>query len=153
MLKADNGAEGPVFLRKKRFSVTMKTKSNIFKEASTMARIRRLMTLEDWEDALRGSKDKPLLVFKHSTQCSVSAGAHEEWLNYTADAGTDAVDYAIVHVIEERPVSNAIAESLGVTHKSPQVILVRDGKAVWDESHWRITYDFFRERLGEPKAG
>ncbi|WP_240353349.1 MULTISPECIES: bacillithiol system redox-active protein YtxJ [Cohnella] len=118
-----------------------------------MAQIRRLMTVDDWEDALRATKEKPLLVFKHSTQCSVSAGAHEEWQHYTADDEAGGVDYALVHVIEERPVSNAIAESLGVTHKSPQVILVRDGKPVWDESHWRITYDFLKDRLSSAEAG
>ncbi|WP_027090994.1 bacillithiol system redox-active protein YtxJ [Cohnella thermotolerans] len=117
-----------------------------------MADIRRLTTLEEWEDALARSSSRPLLVFKHSTQCSVSAGAHEELTHYVSDVREPAVDFAIVRVIEERPVSNAIAETLGVTHKSPQAILVKDGKAVWDESHWRITYSFLSEKLGAPGA-
>lgn len=114
-----------------------------------MAVIRQLSTLEDWQETLRQSAEKPVLVFKHSTQCSVSAGAHEELMNYVSDASGE-VGFALVRVIEERPVSNAIAETLGVTHKSPQAILVKDGQAVWDESHWRITYPFLSERLGEP---
>lgn len=117
-----------------------------------MADIRRLMSLEDWENTLRKSGEKPQLIFKHSTQCSVSAGAHEEWTRYVAESSGEAVDFSIVRVIEERPVSNAIAEALGVTHKSPQAILVKDGRAVWDESHWRITYPFLNEKLGEPNA-
>ena len=117
-----------------------------------MADIRQLNSVEDWQQALRHSGEKPLLVFKHSTQCPISAGAHEELLHYVADAKDSGVDYALVRVIEERPVSNAIAESLGVTHQSPQAILVQDGRAVWDESHWRITHSFLSEKLGQRSA-
>lgn len=117
-----------------------------------MADIRRLMSLADWEETLRKSGEKPQVIFKHSTQCPISAGAHEEWTHYAADSSGEDADFAIVRVIEERPVSNAIAEALGVTHKSPQAILVKDGQAVWDESHWRITYSFLSEKMGAPGA-
>lgn len=113
-----------------------------------MAGIQQLMTVEQWDDALKRSSDKPLLIFKHSTSCSVSAGAHEELMHYIEDAATAPVDFAIVHVIEERPVSNAIAEQLGIKHASPQAILVKDGQPVWDTSHWHITYSFLSEKLG-----
>lgn len=109
---------------------------------------KRLMTVEQWERALENSGSKPLLVFKHSTSCPISAGAHDELDRYLAARSELPVDVAIVHVIEERPVSNAIAETLQIQHKSPQAILVRDGKPVWDESHWRITSEFLTERVG-----
>ncbi|WP_330999663.1 bacillithiol system redox-active protein YtxJ [Cohnella fermenti] len=105
--------------------------------------------MDQWKAALRQSSEKPLLVFKHSTQCPVSAGAHEALTNYLADAAPPSVEFAIVHVIEDRPVSNDIAETLGVTHKSPQAILIKNGEPVWDESHWRITEQFLAERLQE----
>ncbi|MCC3372957.1 bacillithiol system redox-active protein YtxJ [Cohnella sp. REN36] len=117
-----------------------------------MAEAKRLTTIEQWEEALRGSAERPLLLFKHSTQCPISAGAHEELHHYMADADAQPVDFAIVHVIEERPVSNAIAETLGVQHKSPQAILVRDGQPLWDESHWRITYSFLSDKFGGPET-
>jgi bacillithiol system protein YtxJ len=115
-----------------------------------MANIQQLTTVEQWENALKGTSEKPLLVLKHSTSCSVSAGAHEEFTNYIKDATAAPVDFAIVHVIEERPVSNAIAEQLGIKHASPQAILVKDGQPVWDTSHWHITYAFLSEKLGNP---
>ncbi|MFC5403175.1 bacillithiol system redox-active protein YtxJ [Cohnella soli] len=113
-----------------------------------MEKINQLTTLEQWEGALQASSGKPLLVFKHSTSCPISAGAREELAHFIEDAKTENVDYAIVHVIEDRPVSNAIADRLGVKHASPQAILVKDGEPVWNESHWRITYDFLTEKLG-----
>jgi bacillithiol system protein YtxJ len=113
-----------------------------------MANIQQLTSLEQWNQALKATSGKPLLVFKHSTSCSVSAGAHEELTHFIEDGQADSVDYAIVHVIEDRPVSNAIAEQLGVKHASPQAILVKDGSPVWDTSHWHITYSFLSEKLG-----
>lgn len=118
-----------------------------------MANLQQLTSLEQWEQALQGTSTsgKPLLVFKHSTSCPISAGAHEEFTKYIEDAVDGAVDFTLVRVIEERPVSNAIAESLGVKHASPQAILVKDGQAVWNDSHWRITYAALSEHVGTPK--
>ncbi|RKP55340.1 bacillithiol system redox-active protein YtxJ [Cohnella endophytica] len=112
-----------------------------------MANVQQLTTIEQWEQALKGSAAKPLLVFKHSTSCSVSAGAHEEFTHFIEDRKAEQVDYAIVHVIEDRPVSNAIAEQLDIKHASPQAILVKDGQPVWNTSHWHITYAFLSEKL------
>jgi bacillithiol system protein YtxJ len=121
-----------------------------FQGGIEMTDIRQLTSLEQWEEAVQSTSKRPMLVFKHSTSCSVSAGAHDEYLHYVGDSSVPKVDFAIVHVIEDRPVSNAIAETLGVQHKSPQAILVEDGKPVWNESHWNITYDFLSEKLGKP---
>lgn len=115
-----------------------------------MADIQQLKSVEQWDQALKATSEKPLLIFKHSTSCSVSAGAHEELMNYIKDTNTAPVDFAIVHVIEERPISNTIAEQLGIKHASPQAILVKDGQPVWDTSHWHITYSFLSEKLGNP---
>jgi bacillithiol system protein YtxJ len=117
-----------------------------------MAHIRQLTGVEQWEEALQGSSSRPLLVFKHSTSCPISAGAHEAYTQYVADSASPEVDFAVVHVIENRPVSNAIAEKLGVKHQSPQAILIRDGESVWNESHSRITYELLTDKLGQPAA-
>ncbi len=118
-----------------------------------MANLQQLTSLDQWNAALEGTSSKPLLVFKHSTSCSVSAGAQEETMRYIENDRSGRVDYAIVHVIEDRPVSNEIADRLGVKHASPQAILVKDGEAVWNTSHWRITYDFLTEKLGASASG
>lgn len=116
-----------------------------------MPKVRQLTSVEEWQDACSKTSGKPLVVFKHSTSCDISAGAHEDYMRYIEDLGEQApVDFAVVHVIEDRPVSNAIAETLGVQHKSPQAILVQDGRAVWHDSHWNLTYAFFADKLGKP---
>lgn len=55
----------------------------------------------------------------------------------TAEA--QAVSLAWVRVIEERPVSLEFANRVGAKHASPQAVLVKDGKAVWHDSHFAIT--------------
>lgn len=113
-----------------------------------MGQIRNLMTLDQWEEAYAASHSKPLLIFKHSTRCSTSAGAFEELSNWVEDAGQSPLECVLVLVVENRPVSDAISERLELKHESPQAILLEKGKAVWHASHWRITYSTLDEHLG-----
>ena len=48
---------------------------------------------------------------------------------------------AWVHVIEERPLSRFVAAQTGVTHESPQALLLACGKVVWHASHDAITVE------------
>lgn len=91
----------------------------------------------DFEAALAASAEGPVLIFKHSTTCPISASAHRQAADYAGQP--DALPIYLVKVIESRPVSNAIAARLGVAHQSPQAILLRDGQAAWDASHGAIT--------------
>jgi bacillithiol system protein YtxJ len=69
----------------------------------------------------------------------VSAAAHRAWASFLASPAAREVDHAWVRVIEERPVSLALSDRIGVQHQSPQALLVRDGAAVWNASHHAIT--------------
>ena len=53
----------------------------------------------------------------------------------------------MVLVIEDRPVSNHIAEEFEIKHESPQILLFDDGKVSWSTSHWKITRDSIKEAL------
>ncbi|QHW34466.1 bacillithiol system redox-active protein YtxJ [Paenibacillus rhizovicinus] len=101
---------------------------------------KEIQSIEEWNAALEGSSSRPLVVFKHSTTCPVSANAYNEFANYlNSDAATGDADYVLVKVIESRPVSNQIAEDIAVKHESPQIILVKDKAKYWTASHWSIT--------------
>lgn len=113
-----------------------------------MERIPSLTTVDQWTAALDATASRPLLVFKHSTRCPVSAGAHDELTGWVEDTAGLTIDYALVYVVENRPVSDAVAGALGLKHESPQAILIDKGKVQWHASHWSITYSAFEERLG-----
>ncbi|WP_042201428.1 bacillithiol system redox-active protein YtxJ [Paenibacillus camerounensis] len=84
------------------------------------------------------------LLFKHSTTCPISAKAHEEFQAYVQSSETPA---AIVHVIEDRPVSNQIAEEFGIKHESPQIFLLDGSDVSWNTSHWKITRSAIKEAV------
>jgi len=78
-----------------------------------------------------------VLLFKHSPVCPVSAAAREQYEQWKADL-PDAVTL-FVDVISDRATARGIAERCSVEHESPQAILFRDGKPVWNASHDAIT--------------
>lgn len=87
------------------------------------------------------------LLFKHSTRCPISASAKSRFDAFMAEESQAALPAAFVFVVEDREVSNAVAARLGVTHQSPQAILLRDGKAVWNTSHHDIKADTLRAAI------
>jgi bacillithiol system protein YtxJ len=100
---------------------------------------REITTLNEWKEVLERSSERPAVILKHSTACPVSASALEEYEEYLRKDPNRDVDYLLVKVIESRPVSNQIAEDLGVKHASPQIIFFKNGEAVWNASHWAVT--------------
>jgi bacillithiol system protein YtxJ len=104
-------------------------------------------SLEDWKERLSASAEDAFFVFKHSTTCPISARARDRVEVFLDGAGADIPDFVLVKVIEARPISNKIADDLGVRHQSPQLILVRNGKSVWEKSHHLIDADNIQEAL------
>lgn len=101
-----------------------------------------LETEEQLEEIKEKSHTKPQLIFKHSTRCSVSSMAKNR-LNRSALPGD--IDFYYLDLLKFRPISNKIAEIFDVVHQSPQVLLIKDGKCVYDESHSAITMDEIEE--------
>lgn len=100
---------------------------------------KEITTIEEWNQAFEHSTDRPVVVFKHSTTCPVSANAHNEFNNYLQGKPREDIDYLLVKVIESRPVSNQIAADTNVKHESPQIIYIDKKAKVWTASHWSVT--------------
>lgn len=71
------------------------------------------------------------VLFKHSNTCGVSARAFREMAELSHPVG-------LITVQQARAVSNEIEKRWQVAHETPQVLIVRDGKLVWDASHFQI---------------
>lgn len=82
------------------------------------------------------SKTRPQVIFKHSNRCGISGVAKSrlEKGKKPADA-----DYYFLDIINYRNISNKISEEFKVYHESPQVLVIRNGECVYDESHMGIT--------------
>lgn len=96
-----------------------------------------LRTDEDLDGAIALSKQQPVVIFKHSTRCPVSTMAlrmfERDW-----SFDTNTIRPFFLDLIAHRPLSNRIANELAVDHESPQMIVIRDGIAVYDASHQMV---------------
>ena len=79
------------------------------------------------------SAEKPVAIFKHSTRCSISRMAIKQFENEFDSS--DKITLYFLDLIAHRAISNEIANRFGITHQSPQLILIKDGKAIYDVSH------------------
>ena len=95
-----------------------------------------LTSIEQFEREVGESRanNSAFILFKHSTRCSISSMAKSR-MERSTFAG---VPVFLVSLIEHRQLSNYIADTLGVEHQSPQAIVVKNGIAVFDESHTAI---------------
>jgi bacillithiol system protein YtxJ len=111
-----------------------------------MSQLTALSDLDMLEAAIAESRERPVLLFKHSRTCGVSAEALDE-LRAHLDRDSAGATYKMVTVQSHRQLSNEVADRLGVRHETPQAILIRDGRPVWKASHFRITADALRLAL------
>jgi monothiol bacilliredoxin len=86
------------------------------------------------QELIQRSKAVPIVIFKHSTTCPISAAAYREMSNYDGDV-------ALVEVQKARELSREIEATTGIRHESPQVLVLRNGQVVWDASHFKIKND------------
>jgi bacillithiol system protein YtxJ len=84
------------------------------------------------------SQTKPQVIFKHSTRCSISAVAMQRLQKAQQP---QEVDFYYLDLIAHRSLSNKIAQQFGVHHESPQVLVIKKGQCIYDESHLSISMD------------
>ena len=102
-----------------------------------------LTSLDHLDDLIQRSYDVTQVIFKHSVSCGISWGAKHR-LEKDWDI-QDELDFHYLDLISHRSVSNAVAEKLGVVHQSPQLIIVKDGRAVQKVSHHDINFNWLEE--------
>jgi bacillithiol system protein YtxJ len=106
-----------------------------------------LTSTEQLTEVLQESKETPVVIFKHSTACSISSTAKSRLERQWGSAGLDHVKPYYLDLISYRPVSNEIAELLHVSHQSPQLLLVQDGMCTYDASHLSISVDALKKKI------
>ena len=99
--------------------------------------------LEQINEVKEKSFHKPQLIFKHSTRCIISKMSLK---NFENDFMLDGVvDVYFLDLIAYREISNKIADEFGITHQSPQILLIKDGKVIYDESHEGIDANVLKQ--------
>ncbi len=92
---------------------------------------------EDFKTIDEESKTKPVLLFKHSTRCGISSGVLNRFKKEYEDLSQEASIYYL-DLLNHRDLSNEIASRYQVMHQSPQLVVVKEGKAISHASHYDI---------------
>jgi bacillithiol system protein YtxJ len=95
-----------------------------------------LETPEQLQQILSESDTHPVIIYKHSTRCSISSAT----LGRIERSGSSIMDYKtyFLDVIRCRPVSNLVAETFSIEHESPQLLLISRRQAILNLSHFEI---------------
>jgi bacillithiol system protein YtxJ len=109
--------------------------------------LRELRSIEELNNALEESNERPVLLFKHSLTCPISARAYNEFRLYLQQSNS-AVSANLITVQTARSVSNETSARLMLEHHSPQAILVRNGREMWNASHFAITVAALKAAIG-----
>ena len=99
---------------------------------------RELKTEEQIAELVQRSNQKPQLIFKHSTRCSISSMAKSR---LERAAAPQDIDFYFLDLLKYRNISRRIEMDFSVNHESPQVLLIKNGKCIYDESHSGISMD------------
>lgn len=103
-----------------------------------------LNTEEQLAEILNKSHRKPQVIFKHSIRCSISSMVKSR---LEKSETPDTIDFHYLDLINYRSLSNKIAEDLNVYHESPQILLLKNGECIYDESHMAIRMDDIAEQV------
>lgn len=97
-----------------------------------------LRTEQEWAGALAESRLHPVLVFKHSTRCSISRMALDRFDRDWKENPLPGLKRYCLDLLSYREISNRIAAETGVEHQSPQVLLLSGGRCLYSETHQAI---------------
>ena len=93
----------------------------------------RLKTIEEWRMLLEKSDEQPFLLFKLSMTSLSSVTAKKEMESLV----TDIPRYVVISQLDKK-VSNAVELDTGVKHETPQLLIIKDKKAIWQATRYQI---------------
>ncbi len=102
----------------------------------------RIDSPEAFNELMERSKEHPVVIFKHSLTCPISATAYNQMSQFQGEV-------ALVEVQRAGELSRAIENQLGIAHESPQVIVLCKGRVTWDASHFDVRADAVSKAVAE----
>lgn len=96
-----------------------------------------LTDLQQLEEVISNSYERTVVVFKHSTRCSISRFALSRFENEFRFTKEEILPFYL-DLLSFREISNELAHRFDVEHQSPQIIVIKNGKAIYAASHENI---------------
>ncbi|HUQ64964.1 MAG TPA: bacillithiol system redox-active protein YtxJ [Flavitalea sp.] len=98
------------------------------------------------QEIISRSESRPQVIFKHSTRCSISSVARGRLERSEVPSGAD---FYYLDLISYRNISNKISQVFNIHHESPQVLVIKNGECIYDDSHMSINMDDIKEVIGK----
>ena len=103
-----------------------------------------LNKMEQFDEIDEISHTKPVVLFKHSTRCIISRTVLKQF-DTEFQFTEDKIAWYLLDLLNYRDLSNEIANRYNVVHQSPQIVVIRNGKAVFNESHDSISVEDLKQ--------
>ncbi len=99
-----------------------------------------LTDFKQLEQLDKESDEMPVVIFKHSTSCSISAMAWGRFNRGLESNPEKECKYYYLDLLKYRDISNMISEKYNVRHESPQILIVLNGKCIDNASHFGVSF-------------
>ena len=97
-----------------------------------------LISVEEINTIKEISKNQSILIFKHSTRCGISRMVIKQFESLFNEENKQLKVYYL-DLLNFREVSSKLSEVFQVIHQSPQLLVIKNGISVYNESHYEIT--------------
>ncbi len=97
-----------------------------------------VLSVEHIDEIFESSSNQQIVIYKHSNQCGTSFFAKKN-IEIIDKSDFENAGFYIIDVIRQRPLSNYLAEKVGVRHESPQLIILKDKIVTWHGSHHQVS--------------
>lgn len=103
-----------------------------------------LTNIQELEDVV--SSNDQFIIFKHNTTCPISKGVKQR-LENEGDILTAEAPCYMVNLLDHRDVSDAISQTFHVEHESPQLLVIKNRKCVFNQALYNISAEETAEAL------
>jgi len=100
--------------------------------------------MEMLDEIVEDSKHQPVAILKHSTSCGISRMVLRQFES-TYNINPEDMKLYFLDLLSHRDISNKIASRFNVPHQSPQLIVLKDGRVIYDASHSEISAEKLNE--------
>lgn len=113
--------------------------SSLFSDTEKQSFWKEIQSEKDYSEAIESSVENTVVIFKHSIRCMISKTVLRNFeREVLGNKNLNQFKFYYLDLINHRDISNKIAEELGVTHQSPQIVIIKDKKAIKNASHENI---------------
>ncbi len=116
-----------------------------WRQQKTAAKIDSIIMVSDVETLKRAYNSEAAVLYKHSYACPISRAAMNQIQQFAQKR--PSIPVFLIDVLGQRKLSDAISKDLEIAHESPQAIVVRASKRVWDASHYAITAEALSDKI------